>query len=66
MVAVSLKNDNQVMVDQGWAGTSDWGLLWTVILLALVFEFMDASAGMGFGTALTPVLRSFSSHSSAL
>jgi uncharacterized membrane protein YfcA len=48
--------DNQVMIDHGWAGTSDWGLLWTVILLALVFEFMDAAAGMGFGTALTPVL----------
>lgn len=48
--------DNQVMIDHGWAGTNEWGLIWSVILLALVFEFMDASAGMGFGTALTPVL----------
>jgi uncharacterized membrane protein YfcA len=48
--------DNQVMIDHGWAGTREWGLLWTVIALALVFEFMDAAAGMGFGTALTPVL----------
>ncbi|MFN2165005.1 MAG: sulfite exporter TauE/SafE family protein, partial [Anaerolineae bacterium] len=48
--------DNQLMIDHGWAGTSEWGLLWTVVLLALVFEFMDAAAGMGFGTALTPVL----------
>ena len=26
------------------------------MLLAAFFEFMDASAGMGFGTALTPIL----------
>jgi uncharacterized membrane protein YfcA len=48
--------DNAVMIERGWAGTSEWGLIWTVLLLALVFEFMDAAAGMGFGTALTPVL----------
>jgi uncharacterized membrane protein YfcA len=48
--------DNEVMIAKGWAGTTEWGLLWTVIVLALVFEFMDAAAGMGFGTALTPVL----------
>lgn len=48
--------DNAVMIQLGWAGTSEWGLIWSVLLLALVFEFMDASAGMGFGTALTPVL----------
>jgi uncharacterized membrane protein YfcA len=44
------------MIEHGWAGTSEWGLLWLVIVLAMVFEFMDAAAGMGFGTALTPVL----------
>ncbi|MBD3220862.1 TSUP family transporter [bacterium] len=48
--------DNQVMIDLGWAGTQEWGLIWSVLLLALVFEFMDATAGMGFGTALTPIL----------
>ena len=48
--------DNPVMIEYGWAGTNEWGMMWGVILLALVFEFMDASAGMGFGTALTPVL----------
>jgi len=48
--------DNEVMIKYGWAGTSEWGLMWTVIILALVFEFMDAAAGMGFGTALTPIL----------
>lgn len=28
----------------------------TVILLAILFEFLDASAGMGYGTAMTPLL----------
>jgi uncharacterized membrane protein YfcA len=46
---------NVVMEGLGWSG-GEWGLIWSVILLALVFEFMDATAGMGFGTALTPIL----------
>ncbi len=33
-----------------------WHVIWMVVLLAAFFEFMDASAGMGFGTALTPLL----------
>ncbi|MCF8067670.1 MAG: sulfite exporter TauE/SafE family protein [Desulfobacterales bacterium] len=33
-----------------------WHIIWSVVLLAAFFEFMDASAGMGFGTALTPIL----------
>ncbi|BBO90544.1 sulfite exporter TauE/SafE family protein [Desulfosarcina ovata] len=33
-----------------------WHIVWSVVLLAAFFEFMDASAGMGFGTALTPIL----------
>ena len=40
----------------GWVGTSDWQVMWTVVILAVVFEFLDASAGMGYGTALTPLL----------
>ncbi|MFO7652916.1 MAG: sulfite exporter TauE/SafE family protein [Candidatus Krumholzibacteriia bacterium] len=44
------------MVERGWAGTDQWGIIWSVVLLAMFFEFMDASAGMGFGTALTPIL----------
>ena len=40
----------------GWEGTDNWGLIWPVVILALIFEFMDASAGMGYGTALTPLL----------
>lgn len=41
---------------KGWAGTNEWGILWGVVAIAMFFEFMDASAGMGFGTALTPLL----------
>ena len=48
--------DNDIMIEHGWAGSREWGLMWGVIALAMVFEFMDAAAGMGFGTALTPVL----------
>ncbi|WP_300672505.1 sulfite exporter TauE/SafE family protein [Desulfoluna sp.] len=35
---------------------NQWTIVWSVVLLAAFFEFMDASAGMGFGTALTPIL----------
>ena len=44
------------MVERGWAGTNSWSIIWSVVLIAMLFEFMDASAGMGFGTALTPLL----------
>ncbi|MEJ2165717.1 MAG: sulfite exporter TauE/SafE family protein [Desulfobacterales bacterium] len=40
----------------GWVGTNEWGIIWSVVLIAMFFEFMDASAGMGFGTAITPLL----------
>jgi len=40
----------------GWAGTNEWHIIWSVVLIAMCFEFMDATAGMGFGTALTPLL----------
>lgn len=35
---------------------NEWHIVWSVVLLAAFFEFMDASAGMGFGTALTPIM----------
>lgn len=42
------------------ASGSPWGvagwLIPTVVILALAFQTMDAAAGMGFGTALTPLL----------
>ena len=41
---------------KGWEGTNQWGIIWFVVGLAMFFEFMDSSAGMGYGTALTPLL----------
>lgn len=41
---------------KGWVGTNNWGIFWHVVALTLFFEFMDASAGMGFGTAIVPLL----------
>lgn len=40
----------------GWFGTNQWGIIWSVVWVAMIFEFMDATAGMGFGTAITPLL----------
>ncbi|MFH1999958.1 MAG: sulfite exporter TauE/SafE family protein, partial [Planctomycetota bacterium] len=48
--------DSAIIKSLGWSGTDQWGIFWGVMLLAMFFEFMDASAGMGFGTALTPML----------
>ncbi len=47
---------SEVVKSHGWVGTNDWGIIWYVVAIAMFFEFMDASAGMGFGTALTPLL----------
>jgi uncharacterized protein len=43
------------VVAHGLTG-NEWSIIWSVVLMAAFFEFMDASAGMGFGTALTPLL----------
>ncbi len=40
----------------GWAGTHQWAIFWWVVAIAVVLEFLDASAGMGYGTAITPLL----------
>ncbi len=37
-------------------GTNQWSIVWAVVGLALVFEFLDSAAGMGYGTAFTPML----------
>jgi hypothetical protein len=37
-------------------GTNLWQIVPAVLILGLIFEFLDASAGMGFGTCLTPIL----------
>ncbi len=40
----------------GLVGTSQWHIVWFVVLVGLIFEFMDAAAGMGFGTAVGALL----------
>jgi uncharacterized membrane protein YfcA len=47
---------SEIIKAKGWVGTDNWGIFWYVVAIAMFFEFMDASAGMGFGTALTPLL----------
>ena len=47
---------SEAIEKKGWVGTNNWGIFWWVVILAVVFEFLDASAGMGYGTALTPLL----------
>jgi len=39
-----------------WVDTNQWGIIWAVVGLAVVFEFFDSAAGMGYGTAFTPML----------
>ncbi|MFZ1985526.1 MAG: sulfite exporter TauE/SafE family protein [Desulfatitalea sp.] len=51
----TVRMPSKYVVDHGLMG-SEWSIVWSVVLLAAFFEFMDASAGMGFGTALTPLL----------
>ncbi len=40
----------------GLVGTSEWHIVWFVVIVGLIFEFMDAAAGMGFGTAVGALL----------
>ena len=37
-------------------GTNNWTIVWWVVLLCAFFEFMDSAGGMGYGTALTPLM----------
>ena len=41
---------------RGWVGTDEWTIVWWVVLTCAFFEFMDSAGGMGYGTALTPLL----------
>ncbi len=45
-------------IKHGLVGTNQWHIIWIVVAVGLFFEFMDASAGMGFGTVMSPVLMS--------
>ncbi|MHC1729646.1 MAG: sulfite exporter TauE/SafE family protein [Syntrophobacteraceae bacterium] len=42
--------------EMGWVNTNNWGIVWSVVILTVIFELLDASTGMGYGTALTPLL----------
>jgi len=45
-----------IVESYGWTGSNAWAVFWWVVLIAVVLEFLDASAGMGYGTAITPLL----------
>ena len=47
---------SDALVDSSWIGTNQWGIIWAVVGFAIIFEFLDSAAGMGYGTAFTPVL----------
>lgn len=51
----TVRMPSKFVVEHGLLGNG-WSIVWSVVLIAAFFEFMDASAGMGFGTALTPLL----------
>jgi uncharacterized membrane protein YfcA len=51
----TVRMPSRFVVDHGLLN-NNWTIIWSVVLLAAFFEFLDASAGMGFGTALTPLL----------
>lgn len=51
----TVRMPSKFVVEHGLMG-NQWTIVWSVVLIAAFFEFMDASAGMGFGTALTPLL----------
>lgn len=51
----TVRMPSKYVVEHGLMG-NEWSIIWSVVLIAAFFEFMDASAGMGFGTALTPLL----------
>ncbi len=47
---------SDVVKARGWMGTNEWTIFWGVVVLAIILEFLDASAGMGYGAAMTPLL----------
>ncbi|MCU0234812.1 MAG: sulfite exporter TauE/SafE family protein [Thermoanaerobaculales bacterium] len=54
--AATQRVPSAVVTAHGWAGTAEWAVFWGVVAIAVVLEFLDASAGMGYGTAITPLL----------
>ena len=41
---------------KGWVGTNNWTIVWWVVICCAFFEYMDSAGGMGYGTALTPLM----------
>lgn len=54
--AATQRVPSAVVTAHGWVGTDGWAVFWWVVLIAIVLEFLDAAAGMGYGTAITPLL----------
>jgi uncharacterized membrane protein YfcA len=51
----TVRIQSPAVTTEGW-GQHSWGIIWSVVLLAIIFEFLDSAAGMGYGTAFTPLL----------
>ena len=47
---------SEYMLKHNLMGTDTWFIVWYVVIICAVFEFMDSAGGMGYGTALTPLL----------
>jgi len=47
---------SELVKAKDWVGTNQWEIFWWVVMLAVILEFLDASAGMGYGAAMTPLL----------
>ena len=41
---------------KGFMGTDSWTIVWWVVICCAFFEYMDSAGGMGYGTALTPLM----------
>lgn len=50
---------SEYTIKNNLVGTDNWFFIWWVILICAFFEFLDSSAGMGYGTALSPLMMSF-------
>ena len=51
----AIRINSSAIIAKGWT-LNNWGIAWEIILLAVIFEFLDSAAGMGYGTAFTPLL----------
>ncbi|QRN84655.1 sulfite exporter TauE/SafE family protein [Clostridia bacterium] len=51
----TIRISSPAILAKGWT-KSTWGIAWEVVLFAIIFEFLDSTAGMGYGTAFTPLL----------